>query len=412
MSLVLDIAFTHVRARARQTLVAIFGVATGVGFSIMMAALMQGSQVDFINKLVDAMPHIAISDERPAPPVQPAERAYDAAAIHGLTPETRRLGIKNPLATMAALESWVPGEIGPGVITRAIIRYAGRDVSVTINGIDPMREPKISTLATKMRQGSLLSLYRATNAIILGSRLATKIGARVGSTISLTTTTGGQMTAEVVGISHIGIRTADETTAYTLIKTAQILQAQTGIINDIRIRLDDPMIAKDVADRIIRETNYQAVAWMEAQEELLSAFQVRNIIMTTVVGAILLVASFGTYNIISTITHEKARDIAIMKSLGFREVTVRRIFVVEALTIGTVGAAIGCVLGYALCLFLGSFEFEFTAFTDMTRIPLLYSVNHYLIATGVALVSSGIAGYFPARKAARVHPVEIIRGAA
>jgi lipoprotein-releasing system permease protein len=344
--------------------------------------------------------------------VQPAERAYDAAAIHGLTPESRRLGIKNPLATMAALESWVPGEIGPAVVTRAIIRYAGRDVSVTINGIDPMREPKISTLATKMRQGTLLSLYRATNAIILGSRLATKIGARIGSTISLTTSAGGQMTAEVVGISHIGIRTQDETTAYTLIKTAQILQAQTGIINDIRIKLDDPMIAKDVADRIIREINYQAVAWVEAQEELLSAFEVRNIIMSTVVGAILLVASFGTYNIISTITHEKARDIAILKSLGFREITVRRIFVIEALTIGLAGSAIGCVMGYSLCRFLGSFEFEFSAFTDMTRIPLLYSVNHYLIATAVALVSSGIAGYFPARKAARVHPVEIIRGAA
>ena len=413
MSLVLDIAFTHVRARARQTLVAIFGVATGVGFSIMMAALMQGSQVDFINKLVDAMPHIAISDERPAPPVQPAERAYDAADIHGLTPETRRLGIKNPLATMAALESWVPGEIGPGVITRAIIRYAGRDVSVTINGIDPMREPKISTLATKMRQGSLVSLYRATNAIILGSRLANKIGARVGSTISLTTATGGQMTAEVVGISHIGVRTADETTAYTLIKTAQILQAQTGIINEIRIRLDDPMIARtSPTASCARPTTRRCRGWRR-RRSCCRAFEVRNIIMYTVVGAILLVASFGTYNIISTITHEKARDIAIMKSLGFREATVRRIFVVEALTIGAgrLASSAACWAMRCAC-FLGSFEFEFTAFTDMTRIPLLYSVNHYLIATGVALLSSGIAGYFPARKAARVHPVEIIRGAA
>ncbi len=65
------------------------------------------------------------------------------------------------------------------------------------------------------------------------------------------------------------------------------------------------------------------MSWQEAHEDLLSAFIVRNIIMYTVVGAILLVASFGTYNIISTITHEKTRDIAIMKSLGLREATVR-----------------------------------------------------------------------------------------
>ena len=74
--------------------------------------------------------------------------------------------------------------------------------------------------------------------------------------------------------------------------------------------------------------------------------------MAVVVGAILLVASFGTYNIISTITHEKARDIAIMKSLGFRESTVRGIFVVESALIGLSGAILGWGLGYLLCLAL------------------------------------------------------------
>ena len=67
MNLILDIAFTHVRSRARQTLVAIAGVSIGVGFSIMMAALMQGSQDDFIRQLVNALPHITISDERRDP---------------------------------------------------------------------------------------------------------------------------------------------------------------------------------------------------------------------------------------------------------------------------------------------------------------------------------------------------------
>ena len=63
MSVAITIALTHVRARARQTLVAIAAVATGVGFSIMMAALLQGSQQDFIRQLVNAMPHITVSDE-------------------------------------------------------------------------------------------------------------------------------------------------------------------------------------------------------------------------------------------------------------------------------------------------------------------------------------------------------------
>ena len=68
MNLILDIAWTHVRFRARQTIVAIAGVATGVGFSIMMASLMVGSQNDFMRLLIDALPHIAVSDERRDPP--------------------------------------------------------------------------------------------------------------------------------------------------------------------------------------------------------------------------------------------------------------------------------------------------------------------------------------------------------
>src|SRR5512141_2429867 len=103
MNHILDIAWTHVRARVRQTGFAVAGVATGVGFSIMMASLMQGSQDDFTKRLVDTIPHITVSDERRAPPKQPAEVLFASAEIHGLTPEARRRGIKNPLATMAAL---------------------------------------------------------------------------------------------------------------------------------------------------------------------------------------------------------------------------------------------------------------------------------------------------------------------
>jgi len=132
--------------------------------------------------------------------------------------------------------------------------------------------------------------------------------------------------------------------------------------------------------------------------------------MYTVVGAILLVASFGTYNIISTITHEKTRDIAIMKSLGLREAIVRRIFVLEALMIGLIGALAGWVLGYVLTRALGTIEIK-NPMIDVTRLPLVYSVLHYLLAALVALGSSLIAGYFPARKASRVFPVDIIRGA-
>jgi lipoprotein-releasing system permease protein len=410
MTLILDIALTHVRSRARQTLVAIAGVSIGVGFSIMMAALMQGSQDDFIRQLVNALSHIAVSDERRDPPLQPAESEYAAVRMHGLTPESRRPGIKNPLATMAALEGWVPGAVAPSVKVQAIIRYASRDIGTSILGIDPHREPRVSDLVNQMRQGTLASLYRATNAIILGDRLAEKIGARVGAHITVQTSEGARIDAQVVGFFHSGVRTVDESTSYVLVRTAQILARQTGLVNEIRVRVNDPMAAREVSARIEQETRYKSVSWQEAHEDLLNTFVIRNLIMYTIVGAILLVASFGTYNIISTITHEKARDIAIMKSLGLSEGTVRTIFVIEGQILGLVGGVIGFGLGYVLCLALGSIEIK-SPFIDTTRIPLAYSMWHYAIALGVAMLSSFAAGYVPARRAARVHPVEIIRGA-
>ncbi len=410
MKLVFDIALTHVLARVRQTLVGMLGVAMGVGFSIMMAALMDGSQRDFIAQLVDSLPHVTIRDERRNPPRQPVEDVYEAIEYSGLRTPVTRQGIKNPRAIMASLEGWLNGEVAPSVEARAVIRYAGRDTAANVTGIDPQREPHVSKLATQIRQGTLDSLLKASNAIILGDRLAAKIGARVGNTITLASGSGRTLSCTVVALSHAGVSQVDESQAYTLIKTAQILAGQTGLVNALRIRVDKILEARVVASRIEAQTSYKAVSWQEANEDLLSAFQIRNLIMYTVVGAILLVASVGTYNIISTITHEKTRDIAILKSLGFTETMVRQIFLLEAMMIGFAGTAIGWALGYVMCLALGSIELK-SPFIDATHLPIYYTVIHYLLASSVALTASAIAGYLPARRAAGQHPVDIIRGA-
>jgi lipoprotein-releasing system permease protein len=410
MGLVTDIAIKHVTSRLRQTLVAMLGVATGVGFSIMMAALMQGSQDDFVKTLVNALPHVTITDELRVVARQPAAERYDVASIRGLKPRDDRHGIKSPAAILAVIDS-IPGiTAAPYVSTRGIIRSAGQDRGVSVLGIDWRRDAEVSQLASQMRQGSLSDLTTAANAIIIGSRLSEKLGATVGTRVNLVAAGAGTLQAQVVGIFHAGVTGLDEGQVYTLIRTAQVLLGKTGFINEIRLRTADPLQARAIAQEIEARLPYRAISWQEAQEDLLSAFQIRNLIMYTVVSAILLVASMGTYNIISTITHQKARDIAIMKSLGLPSQLVRRIFVLESLIVGLAGAVIGWGIGYVLCLGLGLIEIK-SPFMDSTRLPIAYSPLHYVIATAVAVVSSVIAGYLPARKAARVNPVEIIRGA-
>ena len=410
VTLLFNIAWTHVTTRVRQTLVGMAGVAMGVGFTIMMAGLMQGSQIDFLHQLVDTMPHVTVQDERRTPPEQPAEREYGAVQMSNVANVNTRPGIKSPEAVLASLRSWLPGDVAPSMRTTAIIDHDGR-VGITLVGIDPRQEVKVSKLVSQMREGRITDLQRAPNAIIIGQALAQKLAIKSGNTVSLIGGKGTEVSSTVVGIFRSGLKRVDEGQIYALISTAQIMMGQPGIINELRLRLNDPLSADTIAKQVEAQTGYKSVSWEEANSDLLSSFAVRDFIVLTVMGAMLLTSSFATYNIISTITNEKRQDIAIMKSLGMRETSVRRIFIIEAAIIGVVGVLSGWVIGYLLCYSWSQITIYNTLTGTNVPISILYSPVHYIIAGGISLLCCTGAAFLPARKATRVHPVEIIRGA-
>jgi lipoprotein-releasing system permease protein len=411
MNLILDIAWTHVTGRVRQTLVGMAGVSMGVGFTIMMAGLMQGSQLDFLHQLVDSMPHVTVQDERRTPPEQPADREYGAVQMSNVANVNGRPGIRASQSVIASLRSWIPGDVTPSVRTTAIIDHAGARLGITLVGIDPRQEVHVSKLASQMRDGQISDLARAPNGIIIGHALAEKLAVKAGETVTVVGGQSTQVTGTVVGVFRSGLKAIDEGQIYSLISFAQLMMGQSGVVNELRLRLNDPLLAQKVAAEVEAQTGYKSVSWQEANADLLSSFAVRDFIVLTVMGAMLLTSSFATYNIISTITFEKRQDIAIMKSLGMREYAVRNIFIVEAAIIGVVGIIFGWILGYALCYSWS----KITIYNDTTgsRVPLsiYYSWMQYVVAGGISLVCCTGAAFFPARKATRVHPVEIIRGA-
>jgi lipoprotein-releasing system permease protein len=409
-NLLFNIAWTHVSTRVRQTLVGMAGVAMGVGFTIMMAGLMQGSQIDFLRQLVDTMPHITLSDEHRTPGSQPADQEYAVVQMSNVANINKRPGIKNPDSVMASLRSWLPGDVAPSMKTSAIIDHGGR-VGISLTGIDPKLEVRVSKLVKQMREGEIDDLSRAPNAIIIGEALARKLAIKNGNTVALIGGQNNQINATVVGLFRSGLKSVDESTVYSLMSLAQTLSGQTGVVNQLRLRLNDPLVAQNVATQAEALTGYKSVSWQEANSDLLSTFAVRDFIVLTVMGAMLLTSSFATYNIISTITHEKRQDIAIMKSLGMREYSVRRIFIIEAGIIGAVGILFGWVIGYLLCYGWS----HITIYNPLTgtTVPLsiYYSLTHYIAVGAISLVCCAGAAFFPARKATRVQPVDIIRGA-
>src|SRR4249919_929578 len=105
MSLIFEIAWRHVTTRLRQTSVAIFGVAIGVAFTMMIIAMLVGRQIDFVAVLVDSMPHVTVRDEKHAVQGQPAERKFAAVQTSNLIAAEKGTGIKNPNEVMASLNS-------------------------------------------------------------------------------------------------------------------------------------------------------------------------------------------------------------------------------------------------------------------------------------------------------------------
>jgi lipoprotein-releasing system permease protein len=413
MRLQLEIALAHLRRRKRQTVVSLLGVALGVGFFIAIAAMMQGFQKYFVSKVIDVSPHVAMLDEYRRPPPQAVELAYGDGAIRltGVKPKDEPRGIKNGKAKMMQLAR-LPGVAVSAVLRgQIILRYGSKDVSAGLVGIDPARERRVTNIEGDLIQGALDDLYATANGIVLGAGLAAKLGAGLDDTLTALSTAGVVLKVKVVGIFNTGITTLDNTQAYALLKKAQVLQDRINVVNEIRLRLDDIEQAEPLARRIERRFAYRTESWEESNRNVLGIFVIQNAIMYSTTGAILVVAAFGIFNIISTVVLEKSRDIAILKSLGLTAGDIELVFLFEGLLLGLVGTLLGWAVGYGLIELLATVRFEIEGFVRAERFRLDFSFANYLIAGAAAGAAATLAAFLPARRAARVDPVEIIRGA-
>jgi lipoprotein-releasing system permease protein len=414
MDLILDLARGMLSRRRRQTLVSVLGVALGVAFFIAIAALMRGFQTYFVQQVIDVQPHIVIKDETRTPLPQAAELAAPdgAVSVNGVKPVDRVRGIRSAGDKLAILEA-IPGAAAAPILTGpALLRYGSRDVSITVTGIDPVRYRRVSNLQKDMIQGSLEELRSAANGLIIGDALAQRLGVQLGDTVIAVSPRGVSLQMKIVGIFHTGIVSLDQSTGYALLKVNQVLQDRPNVVNQILLRLADVTQAEPLARQIEARFGDRTESWEEQNRNILTVFVIQNAIMYSVTGAILLVAAFGIYNIISTVVFEKTRDIAILKSLGFTEGDIQRLFLVQGIIAGMLGAALGCLLGQLMIEGLAQVRFNTETPAGTDRFLLARDWRIFVVATFFAVGSAGLAALIPARRASRLDPVQVVRGAA
>ena len=413
--MIFRVALQYITNRKRQALISMTGVMLGVAFFIAISGMMQGMHSFFIQRLVDSYPHVKISDEFREPEAQPAAMKYPEAmtVIRGLKPRDEIQGVRNWRQIVAALKEKKDLTYSPIMSGQAFLRYGGKDVSTTILGIDPRLEKNASKLANDMVEGTLEDLLTNPNGIILGVTLADKIGASMGDRLIVVSPAGVIRQMKIVGLFDSGVTQVDISTSYADIKKVQVLQNRIDKINQINIRLKDVDSAPQVAASLERRFFYKSESWQEAFKNIFELFIVQDSIMYSTVTVILLVAGFGIYNIISSAVMEKYRDIAILKSMGFSEDDVVEIFFFQGVVIGVIGVLLGWALGALLVEILASVKLSLNKDIPvrLNGFPMFRSVWLYVAAGIMGVVSASFAAWIPARRAAQLDPVDIIRGA-
>lgn len=412
MKLAVAIALKHLLARKRQSLVSLMGIVLGVAFFLAISSLMRGSENDFIRRLVNNNPHITVSDEYRDPRRQPLYDVYTKGAVEvkNVKPLTETRGIRGYEQALEYLRTFPGLRASPVLAGQALVNFAGKDVGVTLNGMIPSEITSVTTIAQYMLEGSIDDLTGNPDGIIIGAGLARKLALNKGDNISIAATTGQVRTFKILGIFRIGRSSYDESQTFADLKRVQALLNRTNRVNNLIIKLPDPYTAREVAAEIENRIGYKSVSWQESSEDIMNTLRIRNTIMFTVVSAVLVVAAFGIYNVISTVVMEKQRDIAILKSMGFHARDIRQIFLTQGFILGIAGCLMGLPLGSAFMLGLMQIRFKQPGGSEIVNMPIDWGWPQFAIAATFAMTAAVMAALLPARKAARVQPVDILRG--
>jgi lipoprotein-releasing system permease protein len=414
--LIIQIAYSLLMARWKQTLVAAIGVTFSITMFITLLSFMTG-----LNKLLDGLvinrtPHVRLFNEIRPDSIQPIQKAPGYRShyhmVRSIKSGNSRQEIYNSGAIMEriAQDPRVLG-LAPKITSPVFFNEGNLEITGVVFGIDVEAETRLFFFTDYVVKGQAADLKNVSNSIILGKGLADKLLADIGDIVQLTTSQGEQFRLKVVGHFQSGLQELDKTQSFASIKTVQkIMGKSNNYITDIQVKLTDINQAPKLAKEFNKVFEIDAEDIQTANSQFETGTSVRNIISYAVGITLLVVAGFGIYNILNMMIYEKMDSIAILKATGFSGKDVNRIFIMIALGIGIFGGLTGLLMGYLLSSLIDQIPFNTAALPTVTTYPINYNPVYYFIGGAFSLITTYFAGFFPARKASKVDPVVIIRG--
>jgi lipoprotein-releasing system permease protein len=328
--------------------------------------------------------------------------------------------------TLAARFRNLPGvrSVTPAVYQTVLMTFGGESRGVVSKGIDPVRE-QAADLALKRLAAGRLDFEpdaEGIEALLVGKQLADEWKLSPGDYLTLTSPQG-RLTPfgllprtrrfRVAGVFDSGFYDYDANWCFLRMDAAQALAGAKDVVNVLEFRLENPEAARAVADEIERQAGpgFSAATWMEEQRALFRALRLEKLVTAIFIGLITLVAGLNILVVLSMTVTDRAKDIAVLRSMGARSRQLRNIFLWQGLTIGSTGTLAGLLLGYGFSWLAGTYRL-IPLDPQVYSVPYLPFHPNLLDGVWISLVAMGIsllATILPARAAARLLPVEILR---
>lgn len=412
----LFIAFRQLVNRKRQAVLTIAGIGIAVMVLITAISLMDGLLQSFIQKIVDIAPHIIVNGEKINPVIPDELVKGDSTTsinfIKNVAREDEEV-IKNYSKIVGAIEEDSLIEtISPVVSINSIGVFGTITQPIQLFGVIPGKQDKISKLSNNMLKGNFSELEKTPDGILIGSSIANDFTIETGDRMQIISTNDKIYTVRVVGIFSTGINDIDGNVYANMKLVQNIGNYSPDQVTDLYLRVTNLKKDAVVARSIEKETNYKAITWEEKAASVISLFKMISMIVYFLVFFVILVAGFGVANVLITSVLEKTKDIAVMKSMGFKRGEVTWIYFIQGMIVAVIGAAIGCILGFIMIQILASIPVTASKTSTISSDHLLMgkSIWYFVFASAFALVVSIIASISPSRKAANINPIEILRG--
>ena len=401
-----NIAWTYFIASKRMTMVAILGVVIGVSIFMFMNSMAAGFDRTSGESFFKTTPHIRVyKDDKISQPLKEESNSKTLIVNPKVVPSINT--IDNPMDWVKLIRKQKEVTVVfPQVSCPVFYNNGKSQITGTTIGFDPVEADKMFRISTFTVQGSIADLSTHQDGIIIGSGIAEKMNLLTGDKINMTSSKGINLTLTVVGIFKTNNSKEDKTKSYVNLATGQqFLKENNAYVTDINVNIDNPDRAPQVAKELTNLTGYKAEDWIAANETYMAASRIRKIVIMFISFTLLIVSSFGIYNILNMTVSQKINDIAILKAMGFNGGDVIRIFVYQALTIG----ALGVILGVLLALILVQALQHVYIGGDIGYFPIRFEPWVFVRGIFIGLFITFLAGYVPAKKAAKVDPVSIFR---